>query len=226
MPRLIKITIACGAIPLVAGTAIYFTWRVTRWESLMALGLLNILVGLALFAVGVGCLLCQSLRNESNSEQQPIDAGLRNLLVACLLLVNFPVAFVYVLSADNVMSRVTIRIVNESGNKIDAIAIEGIGVDKHVGPVTAGGYNRVYLRHVGEGGINFIARQGDREFKGELNGYVVGGEDITLRFLPDGKFEVGNNRETPYLAPINWGIPTVAAASGRRRCSARCPWRR
>ena len=122
--------------------------------------------------------------------------------MACLLLVNFPVAFVYVLSADNVMSRVTIRIVNESGNKIDAIAIEGIGVDKHVGPVTAGGYNRVYLRHVGEGGINFIARQGDREFKGELNGYVVGGEDITLRFLPDGKFEVGNNRETPYLARL------------------------
>jgi hypothetical protein len=200
VPRLIKIEIACGAIPLVAGTAIYVTWRVTRWESLMALGLLNILVGLAMFAVGVGCLLCQSMREEASSGPQPIDAGLRNLLVACLLLVNFPVAFVYVLSADDVMSRVTIRIVNESGNKIDAIAIEGIGVDKHVDPVQAGGYDRVYLRHVGEGGVSFTARHGGQEINGELIGYVVGGEDVTLRFLPDGKFEVGNNRKILYLA--------------------------
>lgn len=200
MPRLIKIAIACGAIPLIAGTAIYFTWRVTRWESLELFGLLNIFVGLALFVVGVGCLLRQTLQGESSKEQQPHSARLQSSVVACLLLVNFPAALVYGISAIDVMSRTTIRIVNESGREFDAISFQGAGVDKRVGPMSPRDYERIYVRASCEGGIEFVASQGGREIKGELIGYVAGGEDITLRFLPDGKFEVGNNRKTPYLA--------------------------
>lgn len=197
MPRLIKIAIACGAIPLIAGTAIYFTWRLTQWDLMMLLGMFNIFVGLALFVVGIGCLIYQNHRESCAGTS---IAKRQNAFVAALLLANFPAAGVYGLSAIDVMSRFTVRIVNDSGDSIDSIEVQGIGFEKEVGRMQAGDHTRLYIRSFGEGGAEFTARQRGRDIQGELHGYVTGGEDITLRLLPDGKFEVRNNREVAYVA--------------------------
>jgi hypothetical protein len=202
VPRLIKIAIACGAIPLVAGTAIYFLWRVTRWESLMALGLSNILVGLALFAVGVGCLLCQSMREESNSDGQPIDAGLRNLLVACLLLVNFPMAFVYGLSAMEVMSRYTLQVTNNSGRPVERLLLSGPNLKVELGEIPIGATIENVVDFRGEGPLLFAAELDGEAIDGEVDGYVCSGigGDTKLRFLPEGKFEVQRKWGIEFLA--------------------------
>jgi hypothetical protein len=202
MPRLIKIAIACGAIPLVAGTAIYFTWRVTRWESLMALGMLNIFVGLALFAVGAGCLLFQSMRDESSSGQQPIDAGLQNLLVACLLLVNFPAALVYGLSAMEVMSRYTLQISNDSGRPVERFSLSGPNLKVDLGEIPVGAMIENVVDFRGEGQLLFSAEIDGEVIDGIVDGYVssgIGG-DTKLRLLPDAKFEVQHKWDAESLA--------------------------
>jgi hypothetical protein len=197
MPRLIKIAIGCGAIPLMAGTAIYFTWRLTQLDLMMLLGMLNIFVGLALFVVGIGCLIYQKHRELCAGRSV---AKRRNAVVAALLLANFPAAAVYGVSAIDVMSRFTVRIVNNSGDTISSVEIQGNGFKDEVGPMRAGDHARFHIRNFGEGGVEFIARQQNRVTQGELSGYATGGEDITLRFLPDGKFDVSDNREVDYLA--------------------------
>lgn len=197
MPRLIKIAIACGAIPLLAGTAIYFTWRLTQLDVMMLLGMLNIFVGLTLFVVGIGCLIYQAHREWSAGRSVSTR---RNAFVAALLLVNFPAAGVYGMSAIDVMSRFTVRIVNDSGGDIDSLEVKGAGFNREVGPMQAGDRTRFYIRNFGEGGAEFTARQHGQDIHGALHGYVTGGEDVTLRLLPGGKFEVGDNRDVDYLA--------------------------
>lgn len=199
MPRLVKVAIACGAIPLFAGTTIYFTWRLTRWNALELLGLINILAGLAFFLVGIGCLVVQVFRERRTGHPMARVATLRNTFAIGLLFANFPAAAVYGISAIDVMSRFTARVVNDSGEKIDALELKGIGKVVQFNPIPVGGRTRRYVRHFGEGSVEFTARQRDGVIRGELWGYVCGGEDITLRFLPGGKFEVHDNRDVEYL---------------------------
>ena len=195
-----KLAIACGATPLLAGTAIYLGWRVTRLDVFIGLGMINIAAGLLLFTIGVGCLLVQRHRDHHGTNGG--GSSRRAWLIGGLLLVNFPAAAVYGVSAIDVMGRETVRIINDSGARIDNVVLLGPGVKNAVGPIPAGGRVRRYLRFAGDGTLEFSARQNEVAMQGELEDYVTGGwgGDVTLHLLPDGKFEVRDNGNTPYYA--------------------------
>jgi len=186
------IAISCGAIPLAFGSFIFFTWYYTRRESLPGWGLLTVLLGCVFFVVG--CIHLSRYWNapSSPSNGKPSQRGIQTLLVAALLLINFPAAMFYAVMALALMDQLTITVSNRSSYDIDEFTLTGPGSIKQVGPVRAGESERVFLDFRGEGSVTFQALLGDRKVDGEVMGYVTGGigGKVDVNLLPDGKFEV------------------------------------
>ena len=115
-------------------------------------------------------------------------------MVGGLLLVNFPAAAIFTLSAINVVTRYTVRVLNESGNAIESFVVTGPGVRVELGPVAPGHRVKRHLGFSGDGSLEFTARQGQSNFRGVLDGYVTGGlgGDTTIRVLPERQIEIHN----------------------------------
>jgi hypothetical protein len=194
--NLLAAAVLCGTIPLTFGTLIYFTWRATRWSWLPGAGLLTILWGLLLFVVGLICLAKYVARESRVERPRRVPLGHQAMLVAGLLVANFPVAAFYAGSAIDLMSRFMVQIINESGNTIDSFVLIGPGVNVEAGPISPADRAQCSLEFLGDGKLDFAAIQRDYQFNGRLADYVtVGwGTEITVRVKPEGKFEVtGNN---------------------------------
>jgi hypothetical protein len=172
------------AIPLAVGSAIYFMFRATRNESLAIAGFYTILAGLVFFAVGIICLVAYAYRRH--------DFGARTLLAAVLLSCNFPLAFIYAVSAAGLMTQYVIDVANESDAVVDSFIVEGPGVRAELGPIQIGDSKQGRVFFDADGSLTFTARQQQLRFGGEIEGYVTNnlGGMATIRIKPGGNFEV------------------------------------
>jgi hypothetical protein len=191
MSRLLKCSIALGASPLIIGTVIYSTWRLTRWQWLEMMGLMTILIGLIAFLSGAVCLILHLKSESRTGRTSPLNA----LLVAGLLIANFPAAIFYTSSAIDISTRYTIRVYNDSDHQIESFMILGPGIETEIGPISSGKKAIQHNHPTTDGSLRFSARQHGLTFDGELEGYVtVGlGGDKTVRIKEKGSFEITNN---------------------------------
>lgn len=93
--------VVCGVAPLVVGTSIFLLWLVFEWEWLMGAGMLTIVGGTALVLAG-GIFLASHVwqgRNAGCVRSGPVIA------VAALLMINFPAALCFTLTAASLYSR-------------------------------------------------------------------------------------------------------------------------
>ena len=192
---LLKIAIVCGAVPLAAGTLIYLAWRVTRWDALPGLGLLNIICGLVLSLIGVVCLIGYLIRELRQPRIPQATLFVQVLLVSGLLLVNYLAATLFVMSAVDLMAQCTLHVANESTSTIESFVLIGPGVRVEAGPIQPGGSTSRTLDFQGDGMLKFAAKQQNVSFDGLLVDYVTSGMggEIVVRVKPDSKFEVQNN---------------------------------
>ncbi len=191
MSRLLKCSIALGTSPLIIGTFIYSTWRLTRWQWLEMMGLMTILIGLIAFLSGAVCLTLHLKRESRTGRTSPLNA----LLVGGLLIANFPAAIFYTSSAIDISTRYTIRVYNDSDHQIESFMILGPGIETEIGPIPSG---KKVVRHyypTTDGYLRFTVRQHGLSFEGELEGYVTGGSegDKTVRIREKGSFEIKDN---------------------------------
>jgi hypothetical protein len=181
---LLWVAIACWAIPLIVGSAIYFAFRATGADWLALAGYFTILAGLAFFGVGVACLVAYAYRQRRLSG--------RTLLVSCLLLSNFPAAAFYALSGVALLTQYEVTVINKSDAAIDSFVVEGPGVQVELGPIQIGEskQNRVFFDD--DGNLTFNARQQQLRFNGEIDDYVTRnmGGMATVRIKPGGNFNV------------------------------------
>ena len=56
MNQWIRASIFCGAVPLATGIGIFLLWWLLRWEIFMFDEMLTVLVDIAVFVIGLGCL--------------------------------------------------------------------------------------------------------------------------------------------------------------------------
>ena len=172
MPLLLKAAILCGAIPLVAGSLVYFTWRLTEWDWITIAGISVIAVGVASFIAGAACLLRHLWREFCVERAARHRLWIQGLLVGSLLLINFPLALFYVFSADEISTRYTVRVVNKSGAPIDSFILTAPRVRIELGPIPAGDRVRRHLHFVGN--LDFSARQQQHQFDGQVEEYFDG----------------------------------------------------
>lgn len=191
MARLLKCSIALGVSPLVIGTLIYFTWRLTRWPWLEIMGLASILIGIGAFLGGAVCLIFHLKSESRNARTSPIKA----LLVGGLLIANFPLAVFYTTSAYDISTRYTIRVHNESNDSIESFVILGPGIKTEMGPISSGHKAVRHYYPTTDGSLRFAARQNGLSFDGELEGYVTRSwaGDKTVRVRENGSIEIKDN---------------------------------
>ena len=197
MSGLLKAAIACGAVPLAIGTTIYVTWRITRWDWLMAAGLFTVLGGLVVFVIGTGCLIAYVGGNARREKHRRVSLGIQTLLVGGLLLVNFPAAAYYAWSAVDLFTAYGVSIVNDSGAAIDSVVLTGPGVHVEVGPLPPGGRSHQELHFRGDGTLDFSAHGPDWHGEGQIEEYVTGNMNgnTTVRLKADGEHEIDKNPE-------------------------------
>lgn len=195
LPRLLTIATASGAIPLLSGTLIYVTWRLTRLDWLMFAGYFTIIIGIIAFFAGIAALL-RHLWHEWRVERTTrTPLWLQAVLVGGLLLMNVPVAAFFTVSAIDVATRYTVTVYNESEQSIESLVVTGPGVHIELGPIAPGQKARRYFHFEGDGKLIFNARQQEAQFSGELESYVTGGGGGTksIRIKQKGVYEIQAN---------------------------------
>ncbi len=192
MPRLLQSAIVFGAVPLLVGTLIYGTWRLTRWHWLGTAGLLTLPLGLAAFLAGTIALTWHLWREWRVGRTTRSPLWLQAVLVGGLLLINFPAAVFYMLSAINITTRYTVRVHNDSDRPIESLVVTGPGVRVELGPIAPGQQAQRHVHFRGDGTLDFSARQQEILFSGQLEGYVTGGlgGNRTIRVKQRGVYEL------------------------------------
>lgn len=195
MSRLLKSAIALGASPLIIGTLIYFTWRITRWSWLEMMGLATLLIGIVAFFGGMICLTLHLKRQTKFNQTAQRSLIIQTLWVGGLLIVNFPVAAIYASSAIDILTRYTVRVYNDSSQAIESFVILGPNIQTEIGPIPAGKKAVQHNYPKGDGCLRFTARQGQSCFDGELEGYVTGNSsgDKTVRVSSKGIYKIKDN---------------------------------
>jgi hypothetical protein len=195
MSRLLKSSIALGASPLIIGTLIYFTWRLTRWSWLEMMGLATLLIGIVAFFAGMICLILHLKHQSKSNQTAQRTLIIRTLLVGGLLIVNFPVAAIYASSAIDISTRYTVRVYNDSFHAIESFVILGPNIQTEMGPIPAGKKAVQHNYPKGDGCLRFTARQGQVCFDGELEGYVTGNSsgDKNVRVSSKGIYKIKDN---------------------------------
>lgn len=192
MTKLLRIATLLGATPLALGTLTYCAWRVTRWEPLMFEGMLLLVVGPISVVAGALVLVVDVRRTWRDGSAPERGRRVRRLLVAALLLANFPAAAFYTFSAIDVYARYTVRVRNQSDRIVESFVVTGPGTSVEIGPIASGERAEAHLHFRGDGTLRFAARQQDRDFTGEIDGYVttnIGG-DKTITIGPHGSVDM------------------------------------
>jgi len=176
--------IVCALLPLIAGTSIFALWVPTRWEWLMAAGFVVLGLGLALFAVGTLALARYCWLALCAPELPPRFWGLA-ALAAALLVVNFPAAGLIVWKVDELHSRYTVVVRNDSGKPLEDVRVSGGGCEEILGTIAAGDERRCSF---------LVRRDGHLEVRAAglapqpISGYVTNGlgGHTTATVHPDG----------------------------------------
>jgi hypothetical protein len=196
MTFLYRTSLACGALPLIAGTAVFVAWCVSPQEWLQFAGLMVILAGCGLFVLGFVCLWFYTRKTRKSAEPQP--SALRP---AVLLLLNLPASAFYGFVAGTVVFADFLTIRNGLAVPIDKLTLsDDFGATVTFPSIPPG--TKVYcVGPFAEGVLryDFVAGQGARQ--GVLNPYVSGREthyDLTV--TPDLQVTAGTRSDPSSLS--------------------------
>jgi hypothetical protein len=139
----------------------------------MAAGIWMLLLGLATVIAGEIVLVLHVRRASRQASPGERHGRLRTILVAALLLTNFPAAAFYALSALEFSTRYTVRVRNDGGVTLESFVVTGPGTSIEMGPIAPGGQAKTHLHFRGDGALRFSARQQGRDVGGVIDGYVT-----------------------------------------------------
>ena len=196
---LYRASLACGAIPLISGIAIFLLWCVTRANVLMVAGVLNIYGGVIVASVRLLLLLLYVVMHWRQKR-----TWLRALFAISFILVNIPVCMAIIKPVIVNETSYTVTIVNDSDIALDKFTIVGPGLSHTWENIKPGESKKHRSYLAGEGSVDYAAVGGGWEYSGTID-YVhavfnsLGGE-MHLRFTANKEFEGG-------LESPNWKGP-------------------
>jgi len=185
MHRLYKASLILGGAPLIAGTAIFVLWLVTRADVLMVAGLYVIYAGIGCGILGIGCLV-----GYLHSARAAITVRRNALVAGGLLVLNVPVCMAIIFAVIAIETRYVVTLTNESDVTIDHIALQGPEAHHVWTDVPAGTSVSQGLYFSGPGTLTFEGQVAHEQHTGHLSGYVTRGlgGSAHLRFTDERSF--------------------------------------
>jgi hypothetical protein len=191
-PSGLKIPFLLGAVPLSVGVFVFLLWVVTKWEWLPLAGVItlyggcgSVLLGLALLAYWLRAMIRSGdLRRERLT--------VRAVLVACILLVNFPVAAGIVWAVVRIATTYTVTVLNHGVAPLRSAVISGGGVSVRFEIISPNGSATKRFHIVGDGTLRLSVEQDGQKLDFEVDGYVtnsLGGNKV-VEIGHDGRVEV------------------------------------
>lgn len=170
-----RVSLACAALPLVAGLAIFAIWLATRWDWLMLAGVFTIYGGLVLICVGVlalatGLWLARSRPN--HGKQRP---WLSAAICGVMLIANFPVAGGLTYSALQIETAYTVVITNSSTDALRDVRVAGGGCDVSFGTIQPGDKVKRTFWFQCDGRLELVAEGTAGSYQETIEDYVTGG---------------------------------------------------
>lgn len=172
-----RISIFCGAIPAVFGSAIFIAWAMAPLPVFQIAGFILILTGATLFVIGFASLWLHArlARQAGLLRQKPIRRA------AALLLVNLPLCALYVFIWVAVHSADFVLIRNATALPIkNLILTDSSGNTFPLRSVPSGAERTSCSRFRGEGAVKYSFSIGDKQRSGLLSGYVGGSTHFEL----------------------------------------------
>ena len=193
----LRVAIVCAALPIVSAGLLmvgFFGFKQLTFSSLepwVEAGAIVIWAGLLLFLVGV-CALCVYVLKGLRGGISGLGIARTAVMTLTLLLVNFPLALGCMMLAADSISKVRLRLRNESTTVLESLEITWSGGEEHLGTLAPGQSVRLSFNSARDGAVRFTARQGGEDCQGELLGYVTSNMSLTndVIFLGDGQVRV------------------------------------
>ncbi len=193
MNRPFAIALILGAVPLVAGFAVFAAWVVSRWEGWIAAGLA--IVGLGTLAVLAGLVALVFAFDRFRGEARLSSAGVAGRMAcgAGLLLVNFPAAIAVMLAVIRLEERCVVVLTNDTDEVARGGTLSWPGDAAHVAEWSPGERRRFAFWCAGEGPIelhltDFGGAPLDVEVESSTGSGLGGRWDV--RLVEDGLAEV------------------------------------
>jgi len=173
---LYPVIMVLGGAPLVIGVSIFLLYWLTRADWLMLAGFFTLLAGVICFLSGGGLLLVYALEERRRKRLHPTVLQRRLWIALVLLMSNWPAGVACVFAAVEVMSRITVTVVNQGTTKIDSFVVIAPGVNKELGPIPAGKKVKTSFQVAREGSLDFTMINGGTTSGGSIDGYVTGSD--------------------------------------------------
>lgn len=185
------VSLTCALIPLLTGLGVYAAWLATDNPNLMLLGVFLLPLCMLFFIIG-----CVSLFFAARALKKSGDAHRRRkiLLAMACLLINFPTAFGIMIHADYRSSFFDIRVVNQTQQTLNDIAIIDPQGTVHILPVAMPDATLTHdLSLRGEGSVRYRVTLAGEEHDGVLIGYITSDlrpQGATITVHANGQIEV------------------------------------
>jgi hypothetical protein len=113
----------CWGFPLLAATIVLFAYWQTHAYFLLDIGFLLLVAGFILGLAGIGCVLLFLLLNMRTAEPERREGRRISINAITLILLNIPLALVYVFVGGHLASKIYLEIVNESTYRLNQVVI-------------------------------------------------------------------------------------------------------
>ena len=177
----------CWGVPLLAATIVLFAYWQTHAEILLGDGLLLLVAGFILGLVGIGCVLLFLLLNMRSAEPQRREGRRISIKAITLILLNIPIALVYVFVGGHLASKIYLEIVNESPYRLNQVVIISTAQRQDLGELAPGEKIEIYHHPIQESNVKIQIVSNNQVKEATITGYanMLGQDDCRIVVAKD-----------------------------------------
>jgi hypothetical protein len=179
----------CWGVPLLAATIGLFAYWQTRAYFLLDIGFLLLVAGFILGLVGIGCVLLFLLLNMRTAEPERREGRRISIKAITLILLNIPLALVYVFVGGHLASQIYLEIVNESPYRLNQVVIISAAHRLELDELDPGEKIDTYYKPRQESGVKIQIGSNNQVKEATITGYA------TMFGLDDSRIIVSKDSE-------------------------------
>ena len=163
----------CWGMPLLAATIVLFAYWQTHAHFLLDIGFLLLVSGFILGLVGIGCVLLFLLLNMRSAEPERLEGRRISIKAITLILLNIPLALVYVFVGGHLASQIYLEVVNESPYHLNQVVIISAAHRLDLGELGPGEKIDTYYNPRQESGIMIQIGSNNQVKEATITGYAT-----------------------------------------------------